>query len=167
MWMATAKQATTIPNQATLAARDFAVDMCARPWIVELSRNWRRVAGAIITFFTSYQLPSNSDPTSESFSKLCPFSNLCLSAQTGWVALLKQVEIDRKSANSLSPPSHGKFSWTQVHFGTDMIFLVLLGILPAWTLGLFIMKILPDKNLWLLWLLINDIMISKRCPTTS
>ena len=34
-----AKQATTIPTQANLAAFDLAVEMCTRPWIVEFSRN--------------------------------------------------------------------------------------------------------------------------------
>ena len=41
MWIAEAKQATTIATQAALAALDLAVEMCIRPWIVELSRNSR------------------------------------------------------------------------------------------------------------------------------
>ena len=47
MWIAMAKQATTIVNQRALAARDLAVEMCTRPCIVELSRNLRKVAVAI------------------------------------------------------------------------------------------------------------------------
>ena len=39
MLMAMAKQATTITTQTALAARDLAVEMCTRPWIVELSKN--------------------------------------------------------------------------------------------------------------------------------
>ena len=39
MWIAMAKQATTIATQVALAALDLAVEMCTRPWIVELSRN--------------------------------------------------------------------------------------------------------------------------------
>ena len=49
MLMAIAKQATTIATQRTRAARDLAVEMCTRPWIVELSRNSHRVAVAILT----------------------------------------------------------------------------------------------------------------------
>ena len=33
-----AKQATTIATQVALAVLDFAVEMCTRPWIVELSK---------------------------------------------------------------------------------------------------------------------------------
>ena len=39
MWMAKAKQATTIATQTALAVLDLAVEMCTRPWIVELSKN--------------------------------------------------------------------------------------------------------------------------------
>ena len=46
--MAKAKQATTITTQAALAARDLAVEMCTRPWIVELSKNSRKIAVAIL-----------------------------------------------------------------------------------------------------------------------
>ena len=45
--MAVAKQATTIATQTTLALWDLAVEMCTRPWIVELSKNSQRVAVAI------------------------------------------------------------------------------------------------------------------------
>ena len=38
MWMAKAKQATTIATQVALAVLDLAVEMCTRPWIVELSK---------------------------------------------------------------------------------------------------------------------------------
>ena len=38
MWMAMEKQATTIATQVTLATLDLAVEMCDRPWIVELSK---------------------------------------------------------------------------------------------------------------------------------
>ena len=38
MWMAMVKQATTIATQVALAVFDLAVDMCTRPWIVELSK---------------------------------------------------------------------------------------------------------------------------------
>ena len=37
--IAMAKQATTMPDQANLPNRDFAVEMCASPWIVQFSRN--------------------------------------------------------------------------------------------------------------------------------
>ena len=47
MYMAMAKQATTIATQAALAALDLAVEMCTRPWIVELSKNSRIAAVAI------------------------------------------------------------------------------------------------------------------------
>ena len=40
MWMAKAKQATTIATQVAFAALDLAVEMCTRPWIVELSKNF-------------------------------------------------------------------------------------------------------------------------------
>ena len=39
--MAKAKQATTIATQIALAVLVLAVEMCTRPWIVELSRNSR------------------------------------------------------------------------------------------------------------------------------
>ena len=48
MQMAVAKQVATIATQAALAVRDLAVEMCTRPWIVELSKNSRRVAVAIL-----------------------------------------------------------------------------------------------------------------------
>ena len=48
MLMAMAKQVTTIASQAALATRDLAVDMCTRPWIVELSKNSRIAAEAIV-----------------------------------------------------------------------------------------------------------------------
>ena len=47
MWMAMAKQATTIATQAALAARDLAVEMCTNPWIVELSKKSRKDAEVI------------------------------------------------------------------------------------------------------------------------
>ena len=47
MYMAMAKQATTIATQAALDARDLAVEMWTRPWIVELSKNSRIDAVAI------------------------------------------------------------------------------------------------------------------------
>ena len=47
MYRAMAKQATTIATQAALAALDLAVEMCTRPWIVELSKNSRIAAVAI------------------------------------------------------------------------------------------------------------------------
>ena len=45
--MAVAKQATTIATQAALPVRDLAVEMCTRPWIVELSKNSQRVEETI------------------------------------------------------------------------------------------------------------------------
>ena len=36
--MAMAKQATTIANQIALAIFDFSLEICTRPWIVELSK---------------------------------------------------------------------------------------------------------------------------------
>ena len=50
MWMAKAKQATTIATQVTFAALDLAVEMCTRPWIVELSRNSLTAAVVISRF---------------------------------------------------------------------------------------------------------------------
>ena len=41
------KQATTIATQAALAAFDLAVEICTRPWIVELSKKSRRVEETI------------------------------------------------------------------------------------------------------------------------
>ena len=41
--MAFAKQATTIATQTALAPRDLAVEICTSPWIVELSKNSRKV----------------------------------------------------------------------------------------------------------------------------
>ena len=38
MWIAKPKQATTIATQAIFAVPDFALEICNRPWIVELSR---------------------------------------------------------------------------------------------------------------------------------
>ena len=38
MWMAKAKQATTIATQIALAVLDLAEEICIRPWIVELSK---------------------------------------------------------------------------------------------------------------------------------
>ena len=38
MWIAKPKQATTIVTQETFAGPDFALEICNRPWIVELSR---------------------------------------------------------------------------------------------------------------------------------
>ena len=54
MYMAMAKQATTIATQAALDVRDLAVEMCTRPWIVELSRNSQTDEVAI--FMTSVSL---------------------------------------------------------------------------------------------------------------
>ena len=48
MWMAMAKQATTIATQIAFAVLDLAVEMCTRPWIVELSKKSR------ITFDTIF-----------------------------------------------------------------------------------------------------------------
>ena len=53
MWMAMAKQASTIATQATRAARDLAVEMCTRPWIVEFSKNSFIVAVAISSISVS------------------------------------------------------------------------------------------------------------------
>ena len=47
--MAVAKQATTIAAQANLPIRDLAVEMCARPWIVEPSKNSRIAFVAILS----------------------------------------------------------------------------------------------------------------------
>ena len=47
MWMANAKQAITIATHSALAVFDFAVEMCTRPWIVELSKNSRIFVVAI------------------------------------------------------------------------------------------------------------------------
>ena len=49
MQMAMAKQATTMQTQAALKARDLDVEMCTRPWIVELSKKSRKVEEAILT----------------------------------------------------------------------------------------------------------------------
>ena len=38
MWMAMEKQATTITTHKAFAVFDLAVEMCTRPWIVELSK---------------------------------------------------------------------------------------------------------------------------------
>ena len=48
MVMAMAKQATTMAAQANLAFPDLAVEMCARPWIVELSRNSQKIPVTIL-----------------------------------------------------------------------------------------------------------------------
>ena len=45
--MAVAKQATTIATQAALPVLDLAVEICTRPWIVELSKNSQRVEEGI------------------------------------------------------------------------------------------------------------------------
>ena len=58
MWMAKAKQATTIANQRALAILDLAVEMCTRPWIVELSKNSLKAIDAIldiINIFDKYK----------------------------------------------------------------------------------------------------------------
>ena len=47
-----AKEATTIATQATLAAPDLAVEMCVRPWIVELSKNSQKAAFVISSVIT-------------------------------------------------------------------------------------------------------------------
>ena len=46
--MAVAKQATTIATHTALDTFDLAVEICTRPWIVELSRNSLKVAAAIL-----------------------------------------------------------------------------------------------------------------------
>ena len=51
-----AKQATTIAIHVNLALRDFAVDMCTNPWIVELSRNSFMVEWTIIGKFDLFFL---------------------------------------------------------------------------------------------------------------
>ena len=38
MWIAMAKQATTIAIQRAFPVLDVALEMCERPWIVELSK---------------------------------------------------------------------------------------------------------------------------------
>ena len=59
MWMAKAKQATTIANQRALAILDLAVDMWTRPWIVELSRKSLKVIDAIFGLFILLSLVQN------------------------------------------------------------------------------------------------------------
>ena len=47
MWMTKAKQATTIATQIVFAVLDLAVEMSARPWIVELSKKLLQTANAM------------------------------------------------------------------------------------------------------------------------
>ena len=54
MWMAKAKHAITIATQVTFAALDLAVEMCTRPWIVELSRNSLTAVVVIFRFKKSF-----------------------------------------------------------------------------------------------------------------
>ena len=49
MWMAIAKQATTIEIQRAFAVRDVALEMFERPWIVEISKKSYIVEEAIPT----------------------------------------------------------------------------------------------------------------------
>ena len=71
MYMAMAKQATTIVTQVALAALDLEVEICTRPWIVELSRNSRILAVAIF----------KSNPSKALGEKYASFS-LCHRRQT-------------------------------------------------------------------------------------
>ena len=48
MVIAMEKQASTIATQAALAVLDLAVEMCTRPWIVELSKNSENAFDAIL-----------------------------------------------------------------------------------------------------------------------
>ena len=56
MYIAKAKQATTIATQAVLAVLDLAVDMCTRPWIVELSKKFRITFDVILV---RHKIPGN------------------------------------------------------------------------------------------------------------
>ena len=56
MLAAVAKQATTITTQATLAVFDLAVEMCTRPWIVELSKKFRITFDVILW---KHKIPGN------------------------------------------------------------------------------------------------------------
>ena len=51
--MAKAKLATTIATHAALAILDFVVEICTRPWIVELSKNSLKAVGAISGLMTT------------------------------------------------------------------------------------------------------------------
>ena len=46
--MATAKQAITIATQRAFAVLDLAVEMCTRPWIVELLKKSQITSDAVI-----------------------------------------------------------------------------------------------------------------------
>ena len=49
MTMATEKETTTTATQANIPARDLAAAICARPWMVELSRNSRKAVLTILS----------------------------------------------------------------------------------------------------------------------
>ena len=55
MYMAVAKQTNTMAAQAALAVRDLAVEMCAKPWIVELSKKSQKEAVIIFSIFLIQQ----------------------------------------------------------------------------------------------------------------
>ena len=54
--MAKAKQATTIATQVALAVLDLAVEMCTRPWIVELSKKFCIIFDVILL---KHKIPGN------------------------------------------------------------------------------------------------------------
>ena len=82
--MAVAKQAATIATQIALAVLDLAVEVCTKPWIVELSKNSRKIEEAIslrsisIAAVAQNMLP----PYSETHGQLS-----CLSCEGGTHAM--------------------------------------------------------------------------------
>ena len=56
MWMAKAKQATTIATQIAFKVLDVAVEICARPWIVELTKKSRQIVNTFLLIFFQLML---------------------------------------------------------------------------------------------------------------
>ena len=72
MWMAKAKQATTIATQAAFKVFDLAVEIYTRPWIVEFSKKSRQTTNDMLT---------ERNPTS---FYIHTYSNLCLPSAQLW-----------------------------------------------------------------------------------
>ena len=94
IWMAIAKQDTTIATQTALAALDLAVEMCTRPWIVELSKNSRIDAVANLYDYITLLSPTQYVQGGKTWVKNMPPSKQTgewgLTA-TSWVALCRKL----------------------------------------------------------------------------
>ena len=129
MLMAMAKQATTIATQTALAARDLAVEMCTRPWIVELSKNSRIAAEAIVMTSVNFCCQScvkilKNFSLFHAYLEICFQQFVSLVANWGFAAMqvgsVAKTKIDPvQGANSANLPLRPVWGDQNIHFGRD------------------------------------------------